>query len=220
MWASEQTRLQYGILCMQRARNIGILGGTFNPPHIGHLTIAEKVYHEFSLDKILLMPSGTPPHKMGDRVLDREIRKSMTELLAEERPFLELCTLELEREGTTFTVDTMHTMRSALPNANLYFIIGTDTLFELPTWKNCEEVFAITTFICVARPGDIMEDVRRTIDEYRKKYRGRVLLSGNVGPDISSTQIREMIEAGLSVKGLVTDKVLEFMEQNHVFRER
>jgi len=221
MWPREEIRFASDVLCVTRGQNIGILGGTFNPPHRGHLYIAEKIFHEFSLDKILLLPVGTPPHKLEDPVLDRALRRSMVQLMANERPFFELCTLELDRAGYTYTIDTLRTLRQTHPkDTRFYYIIGTDTLFELPTWKQYEQVFSLVTFLCVARPGDQMDRVYEQIASYQKRFCGRVLLSSHIGPDISSTRIREMFGAGESIRGLVTDSVLEFMEQNHVFRTK
>ena len=207
------------VMDFERNKKIGILGGTFNPPHNGHYYLAKKALEEFSLDEVLLLPVGLPPHKMQDPVLGRELRRRMVELLAEMDPRFRLCTMELERDGYTYTIDTLRAMRRQLgPGTELYYIIGTDTLFELPTWKEYEQVFSYTTFLCFPRPGDSIARVRRQIAYYQEKFQKTVLLSRHLGPEISSTEIREMFVNGEPLDGLVPDAILEFMEKNHVFR--
>ncbi|MBQ9942418.1 MAG: nicotinate-nucleotide adenylyltransferase [Christensenellaceae bacterium] len=217
---SIQNQEMWPVACQPRGEKIGILGGTFNPPHVGHLFLADEAYRQFSLDKVLLLPVGLPPHKLTDPVLDREMRRQMGMLMAEERPYLELCTMELERDGYTYTIDTLRQLLKILPETvELYYIIGTDTLFELVTWREFEKVFPLTTFICVPRPGDDLKKVEACIERYKEAYGARVLLADCLAPDISSTAIRELIAAGGSAKGLVTQRVYEFMENNHAFRE-
>ena len=201
-------------------RRIGVLGGTFNPPHLGHLHIAEQVYQEFGLEKVIILPVGIPPHKAKDMVLDRLLREQMCALFCKERDFLELCTMELQREGYTYTVDTLRTFwRMLQPGERIYYIIGTDTLFQLETWKEHEAVLAgdLCTFICVPRPGDGMRDVQKKVCELQQKYGVNILLSSGMGPDISSTMVREAFLAGEDVSGMVPGSVMQFMEENHVF---
>ena len=119
-------------ICLYPGKRIGILGGTFNPPHVGHLRIGEIAYTEFELDEVLILPSGLPPHKPGGDVLERALRRRMTELFAKEREYFVFCPMELDREGYTYTVDTLLEMRARYgPEVEFYYIIGTDTLFEL-----------------------------------------------------------------------------------------
>lgn len=202
----------------KQQKRLGILGGTFNPPHNGHLAIAEQVYQEFQLDQVLLMPVGDPPHKRELLVAEKEHRRAMTALLAKIHPFLKLCTMEMEREGYTYTIDTLRAL-SALygEEAKLFYIIGADTLFELETWKEHAQVFRYAAFICVMRPGNDPKDVERKREALQKKYHGEIFLSQSYGPDISSTQIRSMILQGKKAKGMVPDCILKYMEEQHVF---
>ena len=202
------------------ARRIGILGGTFNPPHLGHLYIAEQVYREFALDKVIVLPVGIPPHKQEEAVLSAEQREQMCRLFCQEGNFLELCTMELRREGYTYTIDTLRAFHKILkPGQRIYYIIGTDTLFQLETWKEHEAVLSqdLCTFLCVPRPGDPMRKVEEKIEELKERYGVKILLSSGAGPDISSTMVREAMERGESVAELVPERVLLFMEAEHVF---
>lgn len=202
------------------ARRIGILGGTFNPPHLGHLYIAEQVYREFALDKVIVLPVGIPPHKQEEAVLSAEQREQMCRLFCQEGDFLELCTMELRREGYTYTIDTLRAFHKILkPGQRIYYIIGTDTLFQLETWKEHEAVLSqdLCTFLCVPRPGDLMQKVEEKIEELKERYGAKILLSAGVGPDISSTMVREAMMRGESVAELVPERVLRFMEAEHVF---
>ena len=202
------------------ARRIGILGGTFNPPHLGHLYIAEQVYREFALDKVIVLPVGIPPHKQEEAVLSAEQREQMCRLFCQEGNFLELCTMELRREGYTYTIDTLRAFHKILkPGQRIYYIIGTDTLFQLETWKEHEAVLSqdLCTFLCVPRPGDPMRKVKEKIEELKERYGVKILLSSGAGPDISSTMVREAMARGESVAELVPERILQFMEAEHVF---
>lgn len=202
------------------ARRIGILGGTFNPPHLGHLYIAEQVYREFALDRVIVLPVGIPPHKQEEAVLSAEQRERMCHLFCQEGNFLELCTMELRREGYTYTIDTLRAFHKILkPGQRIYYIIGTDTLFQLETWKEHEAVLSqdLCTFLCVPRPGDPMRKVEEKIEELKERYGVKILLSSGAGPDISSTMVREAMARGESVAELVPERILQFMEAEHVF---
>lgn len=204
--------------CRPAGRKIGILGGTFNPPHLGHLFLADEAARGFALDEVWLLPSGTPPHKVEDPVLDRDLRRQMASLLADERPFLRLCTLELDREGMTYTIDTLRQLARLLPaGTEVFYIIGSDTLFELVTWREFEAVFAMTQFLCIPRPGDAPEEIAARARQYEVEFGARILLGGRCAPDISSTMVRELFAAGQDVSALVPPSILEFMESNHVF---
>ena len=195
---------------------IGVLGGTFNPPHNGHIAIADIAKREFDLGKVLFLPLGTPPHKELEGVLSREQRLAMAKLIVAERPWLELSTIELEREGYTYTIDTLRYLNANM-RADIWYIIGADTLFELETWREHEKVFELCTFACIGRPGDDVESVRLQARYLEEKYGKKIYISEASGPDISSTDLRELIAHGASVRGLVPNSIADFLESNHVF---
>ena len=200
---------------MDTRRKTGILGGSFNPPHLGHLQIAEAVYREFGLSEVLLLPLGTPPHKRD--IAPKEARREMCRMLVQAGEGLALCTMELEREGYTYTVDTLSALHKADPERVFYYIIGTDTLFQLESWRNFREVFRQTEFICVPRPGDAREAVLDKIRAMRRDYQKEILLASAAGPDISSTEVRERVARGQSTEGLLLPEVRSYIDQERLY---
>lgn len=195
----------------------GILGGSFNPPHLGHLFIAQSVYQEFGLDEVLLLPLGTPPHKT--HIAPREAREIMCRMLAKAADGLQVCTIELERQGYTYTVDTLRQMRQQYPGHSFYYIIGTDTLFQLEHWRDYRQVFEYTEFICVPRPGDDRTKVEDKIRQFRREYQKEILLSTAVGPNISSTGVREAICQNRSTDGMLLPEIRDYIERMQLYAE-
>ncbi len=191
-------------------RKIGILGGTFNPPHSGHLDIALAVKSEFALDGVVFLPVGNPPHKKTVAVASAEDRIAMLRLLIDGHEGLSVSDMETKRAGYTYTVDTLSELRSGLTDAELFYIIGSDTLFELRNWKNYLKVFSLVRFICVRRPGDTDEKIAREM-RFLKSLGADILLSEHTGPDISSTEIRS------GNYSFVPENIKQYMEQHHVF---
>ena len=191
-------------------RKIGILGGTFNPPHSGHLDIALAVKSEFALDGVVFLPVGTPPHKKNVTVASAEDRIAMLRLLIDGYEGLSVSDMETKRTGYTYTVDTLSELRSALKDTELFYINGSDTLFELRNWKNYLKVFTLTRFICVKRPGDADEKIAREM-RFLKSLGADILLSGHTGPDVSSTDIRS------GESSFIPESIRQYMERHHVF---
>lgn len=210
---------EHGYTCAANMpARLGILGGTFNPPHFGHLFMADAAHEEFGLQPILLLPLGEPPHKQRENVMNKDIRACMAALMAGERSFLELCTLELDRPGYTYTVDTLRMLAASLKRpTELHYIVGSDTLFELETWREFREVFALTGFCCVHRPGDDVSRIAAQAERLRAEYGAKIQICSRTAPDISSTEIRMRLQAGRSVRGLVPECIRTFLEENYAF---
>lgn len=202
---------------------IGILGGTFNPPHKGHLYMAEKMLEEFSLDKILLLPSGMPPHKSSSELADKSTRKEMLKILSDGISRLEVCETELNRESYTYTVDTLTEFSNTYKQDELFYLIGSDTLFLLESWRNFKRVAELTYFICLPRPEENIEgtealsNIRLKAKELEQKYGTRIFVSRNSGPEISSSMIRRSIKAGESIDGLLPKELEEYIIKNSVY---
>ncbi|MEI6101979.1 MAG: nicotinate-nucleotide adenylyltransferase [Eubacteriales bacterium] len=175
---------------------IGILGGTFNPVHAGHIDLAGNVYHEFNLSRVMLLLTGNPPHKDAASLAPAQDRLNMLLLAANNYPFLDVSNLELSRSGVIYTVDTLLQLTAKLPNGEFYFVIGSDTLFELESWKSIAEVFRLTNFICVQRPGGSLLQIMLEIDRLNNLYGDRIKLSKHTGIPVSSSEIREAIKKG------------------------
>lgn len=174
---------------------IGLLGGSFNPVHLGHLAMAEAAKRELGLTRLLIIPDGDPPHKSTE-LAGKHHRLRMTELAAAGR--FEVSAMEVERPGKTYTVDTLEVLAALYPDAQLYMIIGADTLREISGWRNAARVFELCTFAVFGRDDLPLEDVPGA------KW---AQLKTEI-PDISATEIRARVHAGLSLEGY-TPRVVE-----------
>jgi nicotinate-nucleotide adenylyltransferase len=202
---------------MLKANRIGILGGTFNPIHNGHLAIANIAIYEFLLGEVIFLPLGQPPHKRNEYIASADHRLNMIKLAIEHEKRFSVNSMELYREGYTYTVDTLEILARENKNADYYYIIGADTLFELKTWKNFERVFCLTNFICMLRPGQDDGEVREYADAMNEKYGYKFFVAKEKGPDISSSYIRELAEKRRLKQGLVPDKVARYIEKYEIY---
>jgi len=197
---------------------VGVLGGTFDPVHNGHLTIARQIYNEFGLARVILVPSGNPPHKDASALAPSHHRLGMLFAAARPYPFMEVSAIETDRGGVIYTVDTLALLKEKHPKEEYYFIIGSDTLFELTTWKNIEEVFRLTRFICVRRPGDSFLQIVTEISRLAALYGDRISLSSHAGPEVSATQIRKMLKEGRDTAGNLPKEVEEYIRQYGLYK--
>lgn len=171
-------------------RRIGILGGTFDPIHLGHLITAQEVVLHCGLERMVFVPSARPPHKNGRPMTDARHRFEMTALGIEPHPRFELSAVELERPGTSYTVDTVKQMQALYgPEAALYFLIGTDNVHEMWTWRNPEEILDLCTVVVATRSGFEPDPADRPLTD-----RMRFVLTPSI--EISSTEIRARVAAG------------------------
>lgn len=201
-----------------KKERIGILGGTFDPIHNGHLRIAHAAREEFHLTKVLLIPTGISYMKKD--VTDSYFRYKMVKLAAAQYDAFEASDVEIKREGNTYTCDTIAYFKEKYPDAELFFIIGTDSLFSLEKWKNISFIFDNCTILCASRPGEYQDlDVSSSEHNYAqnlcKKYNAKVHFIHSEPLDISSTEIREYRKnnpyvdlSELELPGVVADYIL------------
>lgn len=202
-----------------KPNRIGLLGGTFNPVHNGHLKMAYIALYEFGLGEIAFLPLGMPPHKRDDFVADVHHRLEMIKIaIAEEKRFT-LSTIETDRKGYTYTVDTLELLSRSQKQTSYYYIIGADTLFELENWRNYERVFVLTDFICILRPGQDHMKVRQHADILNDRFGYKIYIANECGPNISSSQIRKQIAANKLTDGLVPRKVAQYIVQNRIYNQ-
>jgi len=187
-------------------RRIGILGGTFDPPHNGHLLIAEQVRTNFGLDQIWFMPANIPPHKQKTST-SNQARADMLKLATSSNDFFEVELGELHREGISYTVDTMHILQQQHPQEAFYFIIGADMIENLPYWHHIDELFQIVDFIGVQRPGASV----------KTDYPIELVDVPAFG--VSSSLIRERIRQRQSVKYLLPDAVIDYIREHHLYED-
>lgn len=191
---------------------IGVFGGTFNPPHTGHLIVAETARESLNLDKVLFIPSSIPPHKTFQSLVDAERRMAMVKLAISGNPHFEVSDIELRRDGKSYTVDTLRMLTTLYPRSQLFLLIGIDNLLELHTWKEPEEIFALCEVVAINRPGFSLSAVR-------KDYLRRVTLLRSPNIDISSSEIRRKARAGKSIRYLVPPAVEAYILKHGAYRE-
>lgn len=185
---------------------IGLLGGTFNPIHRAHVQMAEIARDEAALDRVLLMVAADPPHKRVDEGVPADVRFRLVETAVSGEARLEASDLEILRGGKSYTLLTLQELSAQNPEAELFLIIGSDTLTDLPNWYHPEEVLKIAGVLCVPRVG-IDQDDENTAQMLRERYGARVRLLSAKADVISSTEIRKRLFAGFPVEGMLPDAV-------------
>lgn len=194
-------------------KKIGILGGTFNPIHNGHLLMAETARCVYGLDEVLLIPSGCSYMKDQSEILSGELRLEMTRLAASENPFFKESGIEVERGGNSYTFETIRLLKQQNQNAALYYIVGADTLFAMERWRKPEEIFSFCVTLAAVRDG--WEDARLMgqISHLSQKYHADIRLLPSLHIEISSTEIRRKCRCGESIRYLVPEAVRIFLEE-------
>ena len=212
---------------------LGLFGGTFNPIHLGHLRAAVEVREAFNLDRLLLVPSAQPPHKMADHVANAEDRLEMVRLSVQGEPSLEASDVELARPGLSYTIETLRYFQDRFgPESDIHFIVGQDAFSEITTWKSYQALFVTAHFIVMTRPSSKLRSLEDFIHtqisaEYQyeptsNRYshpRWRTIFCLDITHlDISATKIREWIRRGRSIRFLVPDAVQGFINKKGLYR--
>ena len=193
-----------------------LFGGTFNPPHVGHFSIAKEVGCKLNIKKIVLLPSGNPPHKIGIDVLDGRHRLNMLKLAIEGQHEFVISEIEINRKGYTYTIDTLRKLNSLYGGKyNFFYLIGADWLENLRKWKNYKELFSVCKFVVALRKGYTRESLERVI--LKNGYNAEIVDINCV--DVSSTCIRDLIKNNKDVSGLISPKVEEYIRDNNLYRK-
>ena len=200
-------------------KRVGLLGGTFNPIHCGHMEMAKAALSEFEFDEVWVIPSRVPPHKHDPFMASEQDRWNMVEIACEGEPELVPCAVEMKRSGATYTVDTLREL-SFLGDTHFTFIIGSDTLLQLETWKNPQEVFDLCDFAVFERSGIDSEEVAQKALALREKYGARILFGQHRCMQVSSTDIRERLQSGKTLAGLVPAAVERYIMEHGVYCDR
>ena len=195
-----------------RRHRVGIMGGTFDPIHHGHLVAASEVQAWFGLDEVVFVPTGTPWQKSDRAVSDAEDRYLMTVVATAANPRFRVSRVDIERSGPTYTIDTLRDLHEQLGDDDLYFITGADALAQLLTWRSHEELFELAQFVGCTRPGHRIEQA--TMDGLP---RDRVTLVEIPALAISSTDCRERVQRGEPVWYLVPDGVVQYIAKHHLY---
>ena len=203
----------------RRAR-LGIMGGTFDPIHVGHLACAEQVRDVFELDGVVFMPAGDPWMKRGRSVSAAEDRFAMVKAAVEDNPFFDASRLEIDRAGETYTVDTLRALRAHYPdNVELYFISGADAMHRILEWRDATELARMARLVAVSRPGYEIDDARRRYMLTHAAIR-HVSVIEATALAVSSTDLREKVRSGRSIRYLVPQVVADYVENNGLYRGR
>lgn len=217
-------------------KRVGVLGGTFDPPHLGHLRAGEVARVALSLEKVLFVPAADPPHKQDQRITDAQHRLRMLELAIEGVEGFELSRLEVDRRGPSYTIDTMEALSSQLPDARFYFIMGSDAFREIRTWRLWESFLSSTSIVIHERPGDedgphqLLSDVLSDRPELRERFvevprdepvtreEGIFVLHSPM-VSVSSTELRRSRSRGGSIRFLVPDEVAAYVDEHHLYEK-
>lgn len=189
----------------QKRKQVGILGGNFNPVHIAHLMMAEQVYQQLGLDKVYLMPSYLPPHADEKKTINSSHRLAMLELAVEGNSHLAVEPIEIIRKGKSYTYDTMKALIQNNPDTDYYFIVGGDMVNYLPTWYKIDELILMTNFVGTRRPNYGMETPYP------------IIWVDTPQMDVSSSMIREKITQGCTVRYLLPDNVINYIYEKGLY---
>jgi nicotinate-nucleotide adenylyltransferase len=215
----------------ERILRLGILGGTFDPIHFGHLRIAEEICEEMDLEKVLLIPGGFPPHKHEKSITPFHDRLAMTRIAAQDSSLLEVLDLEGRRNGPSYSIETLREIhRLYKDNVDIFFIIGMDAFLEINTWKEYKNLFKESNFVVLKRPGFSFEELEPFIISMEVGFKrmsdsntfatpsGNLLIYKEATlMDISSTRIREMAAAGRSIRFLLPEAVRVYIIEKSLY---
>ena len=194
------------------------MGGTFNPIHIGHLLLAENARENFELDEVLFIPSGCSYMKDKKEVAKKEIRLEMTKLAIEDNPFFVLSSIEAEREGNSYTYETLEFLTKQQPDTEFFFLLGADSLFTMETWKHPEIIFRKCTLLAAVRDDKDNSDLARKIAELKTTYDAVIYQISLKEISISSTDIRNRIKNNKSIRYMVPEPVISYIRENHLYQ--
>lgn len=191
-------------------QRLGVMGGTFDPVHHGHLVAASEVAARYDLDEVVFVPTGQPSFKQHQDVTLAEHRYLMTVVATASNPRFTVSRVDIDRAGLTYTVDTLRDLKTQRPDAELFFITGADAVAQILTWKDADELFEMAHFVAVTRPGHAL-----SIDELPA---GRVSVIEIPALAISSTDVRARARAGAPVWYLVPDGVVQYIAKHRLYR--
>lgn len=198
-------------------KKVGIMGGTFDPIHYGHLIVAQTAFEDYQLDQVLFVPSGTPWLKESTKVLPKNKRVSMTGIGIEDNENFALSTIEIDREGNSYSYETVEQLKKQNPGVDYYFILGADSLMAIETWKHPDRLMKECTLLVAVRDDFDKDCLEKQISYLKEKYEANILNLNVSRIDISSTNIRERVEAGKSIRYMTPDQVISFIKKNHLY---
>jgi nicotinate-nucleotide adenylyltransferase len=197
--------------------DLGILGGTFNPPHVGHLVMVQEAIDQLGLERVVLMPVAQPPHKEALADPGAEVRLELCRIATAEVPRVDVSDLEIERGGASYTVDTLRALHEHAPEHALTFIVGGDMAYSLPSWREPEAILGLARLAVAERDGLRREDIAHRLAPLHSG--DRVAFFDMPRIDLSSSAIRERVAAGRPIRYLVPDAVVEAIRSRRLYRQ-
>lgn len=201
-------------------KRIGIMGGTFNPVHKGHLALAQKARDEFALDQVIFIPTGMPPHKSPGEIIDKEHRYRMVKTAIRGKKNYSASRLEMDRAGVSYAVDTFNQLKHKFGSeAKLFYIMGLDSINEILEWKKPLELFGLCEFIVGTRPGTRIRTFKRLVKFPPLQKEVDKIHLMELQENISSSDIRQRVRCGQSVKELLPKAIESYIKKNGLYRK-
>lgn len=201
------------------AQRIGVMGGTFDPIHYGHLVTGEGACAEFGLDQVLFVPAGQPPHKAAHEVSPAHHRYMMTVLATVGNPRFHVSRVDIDREGPSYTIDTLRLLKAQCgDDCEIFFITGADAMLEILTWKDAEELLNNWRFIAASRPGYDLDTLRERLGPLWPRCEGRISILQIPALAISSSDIRQRVRQGRPIRYLLPDAVAHYIEKSGLYK--
>ena len=196
-------------------RRIGLMGGSFNPIHLAHVHLAREALAGGWADEVVFLPTGNPPHKRAG-LADKEDRYAMTALAVRGEARMSVSRVEIDREGTIYTVDTLGLLHAAQPDCTFVYLIGADTLFQLETWRRIGEVITLCEFLVCMRPGEDEAAAQRAAQDWRSRG-AKIHFMNAPTMEISSTAVRQRLAAGLGADDLLPPAVADYIRAHALY---
>lgn len=200
-------------------KKIGIMGGTFNPIHNGHLMIAENAREQFGLEKVFFIPTGRSPHKLHQQVTDVSQRCGMISLAIQDNNAFVLNRIEADAQGISYTCLTLEKLQADYPDTEFYFILGADSLFDLEKWRNTEQILAGCCILAAYREHQQQDNFFQQIAYLKEKYKGRIYPLHTPSFAVSSMEIRNRVSRGQTIRYLVPPKVEQYIRDYRLYQE-
>ena len=196
---------------------LGIYGGTFSPPHIGHIEAARAFCRQMALDRLLIIPTNIPPHKSGEGKAPAEDRLRMCELAFSELDAAEISDMEIKRTGTSYTYLTLEELTS--PDTELFFLCGTDMILTMDSWRYPERIFALSTICYMRRESDALigEEIDAKVEEYRARFGARIIRIEAPAVQMSSSEVRAALSEGREVCRMLEEKTLGYIRERGLY---
>jgi nicotinate-nucleotide adenylyltransferase len=198
-------------------KRTGILGGTFNPIHNGHIILAQNAMKICGLDNVIFIPSGCSYLKNPSGIAGKEHRLKMTQLAVNEHKGFSVSDIEIKREGNSYTYKTLEELKKIEPDTQLFFIVGADTFLFMENWKEPESVFSQCTVACAGRSGHSAKEINDKADLFRTEYEADVIIMDVPNTDVSSSKVRQLLANGEDCSAYLDPKVIKYIKDNRLY---